>query len=65
MSALRLGHTGPDNETENDNGKNARPLIGSMNVGVFCVEQFNQSRACIFIVLIFVLGMKLTIQISP
>ena len=26
-----------------------------MSVGVLCVEQFNQSRACIFIVLVFIL----------
>ena len=32
-----------------------------MSVGVFCVERFNQSRACIFIFLVFILDIVLVV----
>ena len=49
---LRPGHTGPDNKNENENDKSVRPrLVEMLQAERPC--SFNQSRACIFIVLVF------------
>ena len=52
---LRPSHTGPDNENENNNIKNARPQLVEMLHAEqsICPCSFNQSRACIFIVKVF------------
>ena len=49
---LRPSHTGPDNENENNNIKNARPQLVEMLHAEQSIRprSFNQSRACIFIV---------------
>ena len=45
--------TGSDNKNENENDKNARPrLLNEGGIHVFVMEQFNQTRACIVIVLV-------------
>ena len=41
-TVLRPGHTGLDNENQNDIVKKCMPSIGWISVGVFCVEPFNQ-----------------------
>ena len=52
---LRPGHTGPDNENENEHDTNARPRLVELLHAEYAQAYLHQSRACIFVVVVVVL----------